>query len=428
MESDINENLNFVKFHKINIFGNTGVGKKTLLKEFNKFNNPNYSEKEFEFNNENEINDSQKIIEQPIQQLIIPLENEKFLYLNIYITNLDDINFIKDKNKYILYNSEIIVLMIDITNSNSFQTIKQYLEFIIPKNDSIEISNFNENIENKQIILLANKMDLDSDREVGSYELNQLNELYSKLKLIEISLKKLDNFEELLNMFHYTFEQESFKLYNIVKLKEPLYIPKNVNIQNVDSLMKIFLLGSSGVGKTSFIGRFFSNVFNSNTLSTLGLDVEKTIMKINDKICRLEVWDTAGQERLRSIPKQFYIKGDIFILMFDITNKKSFLDLNQWIKDICESRNVNNNDISNDTTVYLIGNKIDDIENRKVESEDAEKYAKEKNICYMEVSCKNGINIYDIMVNIILDSSKKMNFIRKSIFLSKKKNDKKKCC
>ncbi len=428
MESDINENLNFVKFHKINIFGNTGVGKKTLLKEFNKFNNPNYSEKEFEFNNENEINDSQKIIEQPIQQLIIPLENEKFLYLNIYITNLDDINFIKDKNKYILYNSEIIVLMIDITNSNSFQTIKQYLEFIIPKNDSIEISNFNENIENKQIILLANKMDLDSDREVGSYELNQLNELYSKLKLIEISLKKLDNFEELLNMFHYTFEQESFKLYNIVKLKEPLYIPKKVNIQNVDSLMTIFLLGSSGVGKTSFIGRFFSNVFNSNTLSTLGLDVEKTIMKINDKICRLEVWDTAGQERLRSIPKKFYIKGDIFILMFDITNKKSFLDLNQWIKDICESRNVNNNDISNDTTVYLIGNKIDDIENRKVESEDAEKYAKEKNICYMEVSCKNGINIYDIMVNIILDSSKKMNFIRKSIFLSKKKNDKKKCC
>ena len=428
MESDINKNLNFVKFHKINIFGNTGVGKKTLLKEFNKFNNPNYSEKEFEFNNENEINDSQKIIEQPIQQLIIPLENEKFLYLNIYITNLDDINFIKDKNKYILYNSEIIVLMIDITNSNSFQTIKQYLEFIIPKNDSIEISNFNENIENKQIILLANKMDLDSDREVGSYELNQLNELYSKLKLIEISLKKLDNFEELLNMFHYTFEQESFKLYNIVKLKEPLYIPKNVNIQNVDSLMTIFLLGSSGVGKTSFIGRFFSNVFNSNTLSTLGLDVEKTIMKINDKICRLEVWDTAGQERLRSIPKKFYIKGDIFILMFDITNKKSFLDLNQWIKDICESRNVNNNDISNDTTVYLIGNKIDDIENRKVESEDAEKYAKEKNICYIEVSCKNGINIYDIMVNIILDSSKKMNFIRKSIFLSKKKNDKKKCC
>ena len=428
MESDINENLNFVKFHKINIFGNTGVGKITLLKEFNKFNNPNYSEKEFEFNNENEINDSQKIIEQPIQQLIIPLENEKFLYLNIYITNLDDINFIKDKNKYILYNSEIIVLMIDITNSNSFQTIKQYLEFIIPKNDSIEISNFNENIENKQIILLANKMDLDSDREVGSYELNQLNELYSKLKLIEISLKKLDNFEELLNMFHYTFEQESFKLYNIVKLKEPLYIPKKVNIQNVDSLMTIFLLGSSGVGKTSFIGRFFSNVFNSNTLSTLGLDVEKTIMKINDKICRLEVWDTAGQERLRSIPKKFYIKGDIFILMFDITNKKSFLDLNQWIKDICESRNVNNNDISNDTTVYLIGNKIDDIENRKVESEDAEKYAKEKNICYMEVSCKNGINIYDIMVNIILDSSKKMNFIRKSIFLSKKKNDKKKCC
>ena len=427
MENDIN-NFQFAKYHKINILGNKGVGKKTLLKEFKKFNNQNYNEnlKDDEDENDDE-NDSSKIIEQPIERLKIQLKNGIFLYLNIYITNLDDMNFIKDTNKYILYNSEIIILMIDITKSNSFQTIKEYLEFLIPKNEE-ENLNYNEKIENKQLILLANKTDLDSDREVGSYELNQLNELYSKLKIIEISLLKLDYFEDLLNIFHYTFEQENFKLYNIIKLKEPLDIPKNENMPNIDSLMTIFLLGSTGVGKTSFIGRFFSNTFSSNTLSTLGIDVEKTLIKINNKICRLEVWDTAGQERLRSIPKKYYVKGDAFILMFDITHEKSFLDLNQWVNDICESRNGNNDDLSNGTTIYLIGNKIDDIENRNVKSEDAEKYAKGKNICYMEVSCKNGINIYDVMVNIIFDASKKLNLVRKSVFLSNKKNNKTKCC
>ena len=426
MENDIN-NFQFAKYHKINILGNKGVGKKTLLKEFKKFNNQNYNEnlKDDEDENDDE-NDSSKIIEQPIERLKIQLKNGIFLYLNIYITNLDDMNFIKDANKYILYNSEIIILMIDITKSNSFEIIKEYLEFTIPKNDLEENKNNNDFFNNKQLILLANKIDLDSDREVGSYELNQLIELYPKIKLIEISLKNFDIFEDLLNIIYFTFEQENFNLYNIIQLKEPLQISKNNNIQNIDSLMTIFLLGNSGVGKTSFMGRFFQNYFNSSTLSTLGFDVGKTIIKVNNKFFRLEVWDTAGQERLRSIPKKFYIKGDAFILMFDITNEKSFNDLNQWIKDICEARN-NNNDIINDAIIYLIGNKIDDIDNRKVLSENAENYAKEKFISYMEVSCKNGINIYDVMINIILDTSKKCNYIRNSFFLGNMKKDKKKC-
>ena len=354
-----------------------------------------------------------------------------YLHLNIYITNLDNLEIIKEKNKYLLYNSEIILLIVDITNTNSFHVIKEYLDFILKKeNDDI----FDSNYQNNEIIVLANKTDLDSDREVGSYELNQLTDDHPKIKLLEISLKDLDNFDELLYQMNTILKQDNFKIHNIIEIKEPIQIPKNLNnnLLNVNSVITIFFLGSSGVGKTSFINRFFSNLYSSNTLSTLGIDVEKSLLKINGNLYRLEVWDTAGQERLRSIPKKYYVKGDAFLLMFDVTDEKSFSDLNQWIKDLSSARN-RDNDFSTtcDTVIYLIGNKIDDFDNRKILSKDAEKFSSENNIYYIEVSCKDGINIYEVMINIIIDASKKLDYIRKSIFLTKKnqkKNDNKNCC
>ena len=425
------ENIKFVKFHKVNILGTSGVGKKTLFTEFKKYNNPKYSEED-NITNEEENKIVPNIIELPIERITIPLKKENlYLHLNIYITNLDNLEIIKEKNKYLLYNSEIILLIVDITNTNSFHIIKEYLDFILKKeNDDI----FDSNFQNNEIIVLANKTDLDSDREVGSYELNQLTDDHPKIKLLEISLKDLDNFDELLYQMNTILKQDNFKIHNIIEIKEPIQIPKNTNnnLLNVNSVITIFFLGSSGVGKTSFINRFFSNLYSSSTLSTLGIDVEKSLLKINGNLYRLEVWDTAGQERLRSIPKKYYVKGDAFLLMFDVTDEKSFNDLNQWIKDLSSARN-RDNDFSTtcDTVIYLIGNKIDDFDNRKILSKDAEKFSSENNIYYIEVSCKDGINIYEVMINIIIDASKKLDYIRKSIFLTKKnqkKNDNKNCC
>ena len=427
------ENIKFVKFHKVNILGTSGVGKKTLFTEFKKYNNSEYSKEEDNKTNEEENKIVSNIIELPIERISIPLKKEEnlYLHLNIYITNLDNLEIIKEKNKYLLYNSEIILLIVDITNTNSFHVIKEYLDFILKKeNDDI----FDSNFQNNEIIVLANKTDLDSDREVGSYELNQLTDEHPKIKLLEISLKDLDNFDELLYQMNTILKQDNFKIHNIIEIKEPIQIPKNTNnnLLNVNSVITIFFLGSSGVGKTSFINRFFSNLYSSSTLSTLGIDVEKSLLKINGNLYRLEVWDTAGQERLRSIPKKYYVKGDAFLLMFDVTDEKSFNDLNQWIKDLSSARN-RDNDFSTtcDTVIYLIGNKIDDFDNRKILSKDAEKFSSENNIYYIEVSCKDGINIYEVMINIIIDASKKLDYIRKSIFLTKKnqkKNDNKNCC
>ena len=100
-----------------------------------------------------------------------------------------------------------------------------------------------------------------------------------------------------------TLNKDCFKLYNLIKIKEPIKISSQDNIKT-NSLMTIFLLGSSGVGKTSFIKRYFNNLFSNSNLSTLGIDVEKSFVEIDNQIIKLEVWDTAGQERLRSIPKK----------------------------------------------------------------------------------------------------------------------------
>ena len=99
------ENIKFVKFHKVNILGTSGVGKKTLFTEFKKYNNPKYSEED-NITNEEENKIVPNIIELPIERITIPLKKENFyLHLNIYITNLDNLEIIKEKNKYLLYNS-----------------------------------------------------------------------------------------------------------------------------------------------------------------------------------------------------------------------------------------------------------------------------------------------------------------------------------
>ena len=118
--------------------------------------------------------------------------------------------------------------------------------------------------------------------------------------------------------------------------------------------------------------------------------------------------------------------------MYDVTNENSFNDLNQWIKDIKENKGIDNNNNEN-YVIYLAGNKIDIINERKIQTEDAENFSRENKIKYVEISCKNGINVNEIMENIIYDTSQKLgtfnNFIKiKNIKDDDNKNKKKNNC
>ena len=196
--------------------------------------------------------------------------------------------------------------------------------------------------------------------------------------------------------------------------------------------IKIIVSGDSGVGKSSFIKRFTENVFDDHFIATIGIDFHIKRIKMDEddeNSYKLHIWDLAGQERFKSIVNTYYRNGQGILLMYDITNIKSFDNLTNWLRDIRRYAPDN-------AVIFLIGTKIDQIESRKISFEKAEKFAKENNIEYYEVSSKTEEkNIDDIFYiltlriqdeiekQIILDAKKK-----KEICLENFRQRNKKCC
>ena len=191
--------------------------------------------------------------------------------------------------------------------------------------------------------------------------------------------------------------------------------------------LKIIILGSSEVGKTCILNRYFNNDFKENSLSTIGIDFQTKYFKFEDRKIKVNYTDTAGQEKFRAISVN-YIKGtNGVILVFDITNKESFDLLETWMNELRENNKV-------DVSKVLIGNKSDLQEKREVTKEEAEKFAESIGCAYFEGSAKTGENIFDALDEIarityfsVKDNEEEIS--RDSIVLEKDlKDQKKKCC
>merc|ERR1712062_672337 len=165
----------------------------------------------------------------------------------------------------------------------------------------------------------------------------------------------------------------------------PLFL---LNASNIvfDILLKLMVLGDSGVGKTSFIHRFVDGKFCDKYVTTVGIDFrEKTIeLPEENRKISLQIWDTAGQERYRSLSTSFYRDAMGFILVFDTTNLQSFLNVSHWVVEL------QTHTYTNFPKVILCGNKIDLIEDRKVDTKLAKKLAKEYSMPYIETSAYSG--------------------------------------
>ena len=157
---------------------------------------------------------------------------------------------------------------------------------------------------------------------------------------------------------------------------------------NYDDKCQLLIIGDSMVGKTSILSKYSSKTFNENYLATVGLDFFTKDEIINDKMIRIKIWDTAGQERYKALTRCFFQKAQGVIIVFDVTNQKTFSDLQYWI----ESMNSHLYDDIDSIPVIIIGNKID-LPKRIVTKEIAEQYAKEKNFNYYENSAKTGEGI-----------------------------------
>ena len=149
---------------------------------------------------------------------------------------------------------------------------------------------------------------------------------------------------------------------------------------------KILTIGESGVGKTCILRRFVENKFLKNHLATIGIDFKTKSITVQGIQIKLKIWDTAGQERFRNITNQYYKGADGIVLVFDVTDQKSFDKIREWMNQITV------NTSSNDIGLVLLGNKCD-AEPRVIQKSDGEKMAEELGVKYFETSAMNGTNI-----------------------------------
>ena len=206
-------------------------------------------------------------------------------------------------------------------------------------------------------------------------------------------------------------------------------------------ILKVVLIGESGVGKTCIIQQFVDQMFQADQQSTIGGTFNTKIVKCgNGKILRLEIWDTAGQERYRSISQLFYKDANAAILVYDITNKFSFEEIqNYWLSQVKESASEN-------IILSIVGNKLDLYEKEEVDQQEAKKYAEDNNAFFAVTSAKNSSGIEDLFFEIVkkfsgadsasfiqdineLDNYPK--FRKETVKITKEKTEKKKkkkCC
>ena len=189
---------------------------------------------------------------------------------------------------------------------------------------------------------------------------------------------------------------------------------------------KIITLGDSHVGKTSLMVKFIENKFTVNYMSTVGFDLKCKTMQINNEEIKLIIHDTAGQERFRSLASNYIKKANGILLVYDISDKKSFENIGKWMDDIIEETGYK-------LPIVLVGNKSDLTKERVVTKEEGEIAAKEYNLTFFETSCKDGDNIENCFKNLIEQILEKKKQRKKSVGAKKlenikEKKKKKECC
>lgn len=155
-----------------------------------------------------------------------------------------------------------------------------------------------------------------------------------------------------------------------------------------DYLCKVILIGESGSGKTSVLGRFVDDAFTESFLSTIGVDFKiKTVTLNNGKVMKLQVWDTSGQERFRSITRSYYHNAHAAIVVYDVSSLESFQAVPSWLDEVAKN-------CTGSTIVMLLGNKSDLANTREVQHSSVEQFVQEQHIpLFYEVSAKTGSNI-----------------------------------
>ena len=240
-------------------------------------------------------------------------------------------------------------------NLNNDRNEVQNISNIIPNNNNDSIQNLSTSSSYKVI----------EDNNIANDKNNNNNEKHIINNGIEIPLNPLSN---------------SIKILKKDKHGEVL---SNISYSYI---FKVSLIGDSSTGKTSILLRFIDDYFTEDTKSTIGVDFKLVSFELEPKIyAKMQIWDTCGSERFKSLTSSFIKTCSAFILIFDLTRKNTFHNIDHWIKIIKEN--------TSPKFMILIGNKSDLINERNIDKEIILDYCEKNLFNYMEISAKNNLNI-----------------------------------
>jgi len=180
----------------------------------------------------------------------------------------------------------------------------------------------------------------------------------------------------------YIHEKQEFSL------SGKLFIHMNMpgDYRDFDYLLKILLVGNAGVGKTSMAFRATNDTFDTEVIATLGIDFKTKFVNVSNKTVKLQIWDTSGQERYQAVTTHFFRGAKGALLVYDITNQKSFQAVASWLESIQDHSDP-------EIEIIIIGNKCDK-ENKRIISEAEGRAMAEQNRClFFETSAQSNTNI-----------------------------------
>jgi small GTP-binding protein len=175
-----------------------------------------------------------------------------------------------------------------------------------------------------------------------------------------------------------------------------------LNGDEYDMLFKILIIGDSGTGKSNLLLRYVKDKFIPDMKSTIGVEFGSKYLTIDNIKVKAQLWDTAGQERYRAITSAYYKGAKGVLIVYDITSKNSFLNIDKWLSDFkmkCDEA----------ASIVLVGNKSDLEEKREVKKEEAEEKAQENNVAIFETSAKDNINVSLAFESLIKEIVTKVN-------------------
>ena len=204
---------------------------------------------------------------------------------------------------------------------------------------------------------------------------------------------------------------------------------------NYEMMVKVVLVGDSGVGKTNIMSKYLKNEFHEDSKATVGVEFGAKQFTVEGHVIKAQIWDTAGQERYKAITSAYYKGAKGAFIVYDITRKNTFDSVSRWVSDLTATADKK-------ISIILIGNKSDLEDQRQVTKEMGEEKANQLQVAFLETSAMSGENLekgFQMMINEIykknhedISGEETENSMEPGKDISLTKNNltpqKKKCC